>query len=89
MGIPLFVFNHARDILESVKIWGEADIMPGACKIYTALSLARLCPQGGFLKDGDYYLSVKEEQGNFLYSLYGDSNALEVIASRLAFEPAD
>jgi hypothetical protein len=89
MDIFLFVFNQARDILEFAKIWGEADIRPGVCKIYTALSLARLCPQGGFLKDGDYYLSVKEERGNFLYPLYGDDNALEVIAIRLVFEPAD
>jgi hypothetical protein len=68
---------------------GRSGYKAGVCKIYTALSLARLCPQGGFLKDGDYYLSVKEEQGNFLYPLYGDDNALEVIAIRLVCEPAD
>jgi hypothetical protein len=84
MGIPLFVFDQAMGILEFVKAWGEADIRPGVCKIYTALSLARLCPQEGFLKDGDYYLSVKEGGGNYLYPLYGDDNALEAISRRLA-----
>jgi hypothetical protein len=41
-------------------------------------------PPGGFLEDGDYYLSVKEEGVNYLYPLYGDDNALDVIAVRLA-----
>jgi hypothetical protein len=89
MDIPLFVFDQARGILEFVKAWGEADIRPGVCKIYSALNLARLCPQGGFLKDGDYYLSVKEERGNYLYALYGDDNALEAITIHLVSEPAD
>jgi hypothetical protein len=55
MGIPLFVFDQARGILEFVKACGELDIRPGVCKIYTALSLARLCPQGGFLEDGEIF----------------------------------
>jgi hypothetical protein len=73
---------NERGILEIAKATGQADIAPGTA-ILTGRYLARLS-YADFELDADYFLSVKEEGGNYLYPLYGDDNALEVIAIRLA-----
>jgi hypothetical protein len=76
---------NERGILEIAKAVGQADIAPGAA-ILTGRHLARLS-YADFELEADYFLSVTEKKGKYLYPLYGDNNAIEAITACIAENP--
>ena len=72
---------NERGILEIAKATGQVGIAPGAA-ILTGRYLARLS-YADFELEADYFLSVTEEKGKYLYPLHGDGNAIEAIRAIL------